>query len=290
MNVATFTFEGTTVYASALLDNSVEIADMIIDLADGTWNISGYSLSQTDPYSSGQISDWFISHDGNWLFITNASVKELQKFAINTPFDMSTISAGTSQTTSWNDRFSFADEGNYLFKQVGSALTRYPLVAPYDISTTFSDQTGTVTSGQPEFTPDGTKVFSAGGTAIIQYSLSAPFDVTSASFINTTDVLTMGITLPSDTFLRSITFSPDGTKLMIFASKVNSSPFTTITYQCTCSTPFDTSTATYDNVFVDTTATFRNYGGQFKPDGSLFINIYLQGNIPSVIQEFRTFS
>ena len=31
MNVATFTFQGTTVYASALLDNSVETANMVID-------------------------------------------------------------------------------------------------------------------------------------------------------------------------------------------------------------------------------------------------------------------
>jgi len=291
MNVATFTFEGTTVYASALLDNSVETADMIIDLADGTWNISGYSLSQTDPYASGQIQDWFISHDGNWLFISNVSVNQLQKFPITTAWDMSTLSGFASQVnTGILSRFTFADEGNYLYQQIGATLQRFPLVAPYDISTTIQDQSGSVTSGTMEFSPDGTKVFSTGGTAVLQYSLSAPFDVTASSFINTTDVLTMGITLPANAFLRSLTFSPDGTKLMIFASKT-SSAFVSFTYQCTCSTPFDPSTATYDGVSVDTTGTSPNYGGHFKADGSLFVNIYLQGSIgSSIIKEFRTFS
>lgn len=292
MNVATFTFSGTTVYASALLDNSVEIADMIIDLADDTWTISGYSLSQTDPYSTGILGDWFISHDGNWFFYMNYSVNQLEKFAIITPFDMSTVSGSSSQVSpAVVSSFTFADNGNYLYALIGATYIRYPLVAPYDIGTTISDQSGSIGSGTPEFSPDGTKVYLTGGTAVLQYSLSPPFDVTGASFINTTDVLTMGITLPASTFLRSLTFSPDGTKLMIFVAKTTSSPFTSITYQCTCSTPFDPSTATYDGVSVDTTNVYRNYGGHFKTDGSLFINIYLQGFIgSSVIEEFRTYS
>lgn len=292
MNVATFTFEGTTVYASALLDNSVETADMIIDLADDTWTISGYSLSQTDPRSSGVLSDWFISHDGNWFFYINLSGNQLQKFAITTAWDMSTVSQFPSQQSSTIfSRFTFADNGNYLYQQIGATLHRYPLVAPYDISTITQDQSGSVSSGTLEFSPDGTKIFSTGGTAVLQYSLSAPFNIGGASFINTTDVLTMGITLPVNTGVRSLTFSPDGTKLMIFASKTNSPPFTSITYQCTCSTPFDPSTATFDNVYVDTTNVYRNYGGHFKADGSLFVNIYLQGNIgSSIMEEFRTYS
>ena len=260
------------------------------------WNINGYSISQTDSsFSSPNIQDWFISNDGNWLFLADTSSNRLAKYQITTPFDMSTLSGTPTQSNfSILTPFTFADNGNYLYTQSGTTITRYPTTAPYDIVTLSSDQSASISTGTMEFSPDGLKVYFAGGTAISEYSLSTAFDITSFSLNGSTDVSTMGITLGFSEVLRNISFSPDGTKLMIFVSNTTTVPnFTAKVFQCTCSTPFDVSTATYDNVSVDTTAngTNRNYGGIFNPNGSKFITLYLNGSIgSSSINKFETYS
>lgn len=260
------------------------------------WNINGYTISQTDSsFSSPNIQDWFISNDGNWLFLADVSINRLVKYQLTTPFDMSTIN-GTPNQSNFGivTPFTFADSGNYLYTQNGSTIFRYPLATTYDIGTLSSDQSASISSGTMEFSPDGLKLYFAGGTAISEYSLSTAFDITSFSSNGSTDVSTIGITLGFSEVLRNISFSPDGTKLMIFVSNTTTVPsFTAKVFQCTCSTPFDVSTATYDNVSVNTSAngTYRNYGGIFNPNGSEFITLYLNGNIgSSSINKFETFS
>ena len=265
-----------------------------ISLVD--WNINGYTISQTDSsFTSPSIQDWFISDDGNWLFLADVSSSRLVKYELTTPFDMSTINVTPNQiNSSIVTPFTFADSGNYLYTQSGSTITRYPTTAPYDIGTLTSDQSASITSKTMEFSRDGLKLYSAGGTVISEFSLSTPFDITTFSFTDATDVSAIGITLGFQELLRNISFSPDGTKLMIFVSNTLTVPsFTAKVFQCTCSTPFDVSTATYDNVFVNTTAngTYRNYGGIFNPNGSEFITLYLNGSIgSSSINKFETFS
>jgi sugar lactone lactonase YvrE len=278
-----------------IVDNSG--GDIFIDeISLVAWNINGYTISQTDSsFSSPNIQDWFISDDGSWLFLADIDLNRLVKYELTTPFDMSTINGTPNQTnSSIVTNFTFADSGNYLYTQSGSTITRYPTTAPYDIGTLTSDQSASITSKTMEFSRDGLKLYSAGGTVISEFSLSTPFDITTFSFTDAIDVSAIGITLGFQELLRNISFSPDGTKVMIFVSNTLTVPsFTAKVFQCTCSTPFDVSTATYDNVFVDTTAngTFRNYGGIFNPNGSEFITLYLNGNIgSSSINKFETFS
>lgn len=269
--------------------------DIFIDeISLVVWNINGYTISQTDSgFILPNIQDWFISNDGNWLFLADVSANRLVKYKLGTPFDMSTI-IGTPNQSNYSilTPFTFADSGNYLYTQNGSLIKRFTLATPYNIgSSLVNDQSATISTGAMEFSRDGLKVYFAGGTVISEYSLSTAFDITSTSFNGTTYVLTIGITLGFSEVLRNISFSPDGTKLMIFVSNTTTAPFTAQVFQCTCSTPFDVSTATYDNVSVNTNGTSRNYGGIFNPNGSEFITIYLNGSIgSSSINKFQTFS
>ena len=62
-----FSYNGTTVSATTLTDNSVETATIFI--SNVAWEIQGYSINSTTPYTtSGVLSSWNISQDGNWFF------------------------------------------------------------------------------------------------------------------------------------------------------------------------------------------------------------------------------
>jgi hypothetical protein len=285
---AIFNYSGTTVYATSLTDNSVSTAILII----GTFDIQGYTLEQTDFYTSGFIIDWDISSDGNWLFIANTSVNELQKYPISTPFDMSTVSIVASQTQSWANGFTLADNGNYLYENIGSNIVRYPLVAPYDISVLSFDQTVDIGVGGAsiEFTADGKTFYVTGGNTITTFSLSTAWDITTFTLISTTSVISIGIPLPPSSNLRNIKLSPDGVKLFVFLSE-SFSPFVSGVYQCTCAIPFNIDSATYDGVILNTTESLvPQYGGVFNQNGTKIITLYTQGLIPSQINQFNTYN
>lgn len=91
--------------------------------------------------------------------------------------------------------------------------------------------------------PDGTKIYAygTGDGTIKQYSLSDPWNL---------DTATLETQSPSldaqDSFVTSIFFKPDGTK--VYAATQNKT-----VYQYTLTTPWDVSTLVYDNVVLDYT-------------------------------------
>jgi hypothetical protein len=91
--------------------------------------------------------------------------------------------------------------------------------------------------------PDGTKVYfyGTGDGTVQQLSLSTPWDLNTATLETTSPSLD-----PQDTFGKKIFFKPDGTKM--YMSTQNKT-----VYQYSLSTPWDVSTLTYDNVFLDYT-------------------------------------
>ena len=91
--------------------------------------------------------------------------------------------------------------------------------------------------------PDGTKVYlyGTGNGTVQQLSLSTPWDLNTATLETNSPSLD-----PQDSFGKKIFFKPDGTKM--YMSTQNKT-----VYQYSLSTPWDVSTITYDNVFLDYT-------------------------------------
>ena len=89
------------------------------------------------------------------------------------------------------------------------------------------------------FNNDGSKMYMVGAAngTVYQYTLSTPFDLSTASYDNVSFSVAGQDTQPHD-----ITFNNDGSKMYMVGYSNDS------VFQYTLSTPFDLSTASYDNV------------------------------------------
>ena len=131
----------------------------------------------------------------------------------------------------------------------------------FDVSSEDTDPRGFA------FKPDGTKMYIMGyGTDhVYQYSLSTPWDITTASYDNASTSVAS-----EDSWATGLVFKPDGTKMYINGYDTDH------VYQYSLSTPWDITTASYDNISLNvTTEDSSPEGITFKPDGT---KMYLVGN------------
>jgi len=122
--------------------------------------------------------------------------------------------------------------------------------------------------------PDGTKIYLYGTSsgAVQQFSLSTPWDLDTATLETSSPSLD-----PQDSFGKKIFFKPDGTKM--YMSTQNKT-----IYQYTLSTPWDVSTMTYDNVFLDyTQSALDSYSSTLFIDST---GTYMYGSNGNTIVRF----
>lgn len=156
----------------------------------------------------------------------------------------------TSQDTEPQDLF-LKPDGTKMFV-IGSQngkVYQYSLSTAFDISTASFDSKEFLLTSQDAapvglwFKPDGTKMYMFGAVTddVFQYTLSTAFDVSTASF----DSKSFSFTA-QDTGITGGALNEDGTKLYAVGITTNDR-----VYQYTLSTPFDVSTASFDNKFLD---------------------------------------
>ena len=142
----------------------------------------------------------------------------------------------------------FSNDGAKMFI-VGSAgmdINEYTLTAPFVLSTAaFANVTFSVSNQDesPEgmaFSNNGTKMFVIGddGNDINEYTLSTPFDLSTASYAGDDERFSVS---GRETTPQGMAFSNDGTKMFVIGDVGND------VNEYTLSTPFDLSTASYDN-------------------------------------------
>jgi len=155
--------------------------------------------------------------------------------------------------------------GSRLYLLDGQTVFQYSLVTADDISSASYDSksytSSELSNGSGVFIkPDGTKMYMTGygNDTVFQYTLSTPWDVSTASYDT-------GVNLDistEDEVPYTLVFSTDGTKMYI-PGGVNDTVF-----QYVLTTPWDLSTASYDNKFVDIGSESTSpWGIFFKPDG-----------------------
>ncbi|MBA7568149.1 hypothetical protein ES708_09870 [subsurface metagenome] len=152
---------------------------------------------------------------------------------------------------------------------------------PWDVSTATYDEKSKYVGGQEvtpmgvSFKPDGTKMYIVGVATdtVYQYSLSTPWDVSTATY----DEKSKDVS-GQDTAPRGIFFKPDGTKMYVMGVANNT------VYQYSFSTPWDVSTATYDEKSKDVSGQ-EGYprGIFFKPDGT---KMYVMGTITDTVYQY----
>ena len=185
---------------------------------------------------------------------TGANTAAIRRYALSTPFDVSTgslsdtYSNSSSNYTSTNPSAIYTSE-NYVnvVDTAGDAVYTYDRLSTGRLHSIISSSVKSYSISAVEtsasgifFKDDGTKMYTTGqtGQGVDEFNLSTAWDVTTAShsyFFSTSS---------QDSLPRDLFFKPDGTKMWIIGDTNDR------IYEYTLSTAWDLSTASYSNNFA----------------------------------------
>ena len=235
--------------------------------------------------------DVVFNADGTKMYIVGQSADSILQYSLSTAFDVSTASYdsvsynpnGTNQHA-----LRFNSDGTKFYNLSAPVLYQYSMSTAYDISTASYDSVSfdfTSTSSSPyafDISPDGTKLVAVSfiDDAVTQYTMSTAFDLSTLSY----DSISLDISSNSANCF-GISWSADGGALYLNDAPGSSgAPAKVVQYLC--STPFDLSTATYDDYFDFTNMTGHDTSGVvFNADGS---KLYLVSSGADIVYTFLT--
>lgn len=228
------------------------------DVTDTAFGLGGRALAFND--------------DGTKYFQGNAS--SVVAYTLGTPYDLTTaIEAETLDISAQNGDLrglTFNGDGTVLFTTDRGAdeIESWTLTEPYNLEGATFDTILDVTSEDTNpagvaFNGDGTKMFVVGWTNdnVYEYDLSTAYDQTSATLVNTFDLL------PDLDNPRDIEFNGDGTKMFIGDATDDA------IYEFALGTPYDTTTATQTDSFA---VGADIEGHTFSADGTVLIARHFQ--------------
>ena len=168
----------------------------------------------------------------------------------------------------------------YMVGAANGTVYQYTLSTPFDLSTASYDNVSFSVTAQDTtplgiaFNNDGSKMYMVGlgnGT-VYQYTLSTPFDLSTASY----DSVSFSVS-GQDATPYGIAFKNDGSKMYMVGSSES-------VFQYTLSSPFDLSTASYNNVSFDVSAQdTQPVSIAFNNDGS---KMYMVGNASESVFQY----
>ncbi len=155
-----------------------------------------------------------------------------------------------------------------------------PLSTPWDITiASYTGDSFSVSNREPfptglAFSPDGANMFAVGSQSdnVHQYELSTPWDITTASHDASYSISSQ------ETSPNGLAFSPDGARMFVVGSDSDK------VHQYTLSTPWDITTASYDDASHDVSSQ-EDYpiGLAFSPDGA---NMFVVGDTNAHVYQY----
>ena len=218
-----------------------------IDVSKASYTEENYDFSALTTY--GYDLNW--NNDGSKFFLVDTQSEHILEFSLSTPYKLS--------TTNYEKLLDVSDQGNAMaltFNSDGSQLYlltyektvyQYNLTTAFDLSTaSYSNNSLDVSSKNATkflaFNSEGSKLFVGGGTSLHSFTLSTPFDITTSSDDNQSLDLSNEVTRFSGG-----SFNSDGTVLLV----TNDDEGTSNSFQYSLATPFDLSTAIYNNKMLN---------------------------------------
>ena len=226
-----------------------------------------------------------FNNDGTKMFVSGNAGNDVGEYSLTTAFDVS--------TATFVDRFEVVNEDNnpsgvafnndgtkmFVTGFTGDNVYEYTLSTGFDLTSTvsfvdsFDVSTHETAPGGLTFNNEGTKMFVVGENfkEVIEYTLTTPFDVSSASFVDSFDVVGQ-VWRP-----RDVAFNNDGTKMFVVGHNDEVDEFI-------LSTGFDlSSTITYVGAFNVSTQDDTPTGVTFNNDGT---KMFVVGN-SNEVDEFK---
>ena len=220
-----FSADGTKMFVVENTVNDVHeyALSTAFDLTGATFT-DEFSVSGQDGTPSGLA----FSADGTKMFVVGAAGNDVNEYALDTAFDVSTANFTDSFSVSAQESLptglAFSANGTKMFVVgvSGDDVNEYALGTAFDVSTaTFTDLFSiSAQDGFPRdlaFSADGTRMFVVGndGDDVNEYALGTPFDVSTAVFTDSFSVS------DQDTFPAGLAFSADGTKMFVVGGDGN---------------------------------------------------------------------
>ena len=249
------------------------------DLTGASYDAVSLLLSSQET----QPTSFSFNNDGTKMFLLGENSDAVYQFSLSTAYDIATASYDTVNfSLSTESRrpysLSFSTDGSRMFvlDAENDSVFQYSLSTGYDLRTASFDTNDFSVKAQDNlpytfrFSTDGTKMFYLGSETyrIHQYSLSTAFEPSTASYDNVS-LYVGGLA----TFFTSMSFSPDGTKMLLLASGTDT------IYQYSLGTGFDLATASYDIVNFSVAAQDINpYSLRLNPDGTKMFVMGLNTN------------
>ena len=228
--------------------------------------------------------------DGTRMYMVGIDLSTVYQYTLSTAWDLNTasydnVSFNVSSEESKPTSIHFKQDGTKMY-MVGldtKTVYQYTLSTAWDLSTASYDNVSFgVGSEDPNpysvhFKPDGTKMYMSGASikTVYQYTLSTAWDLSTASYDN----VSFGVG-SEDPNPYSVHFKPDGTKMYVASNSAGKID------QYTLSTPWDLSTASYDNVSFDVSSEDSNPTSiHFKQDGT---KMYMVNNLSDTVYQYST--
>jgi sugar lactone lactonase YvrE len=246
--------------------------------------------------STGQPQDIAIKPDGTVLIVIFGSADVAKQYNLSTPFDLSTASDSGNTLAlaeaSFRDGTGIvvSDDGTRIITSIkdsgtGGLLTQYNMSSPWDLSTAtysgiaFNPDSNSLATRGLGVNNDGTKLYLAsdnsGSEKVDQFTLSTAWDLSTISYEST-------LSVSSETSnLSDVSFNSTGTRmfLLVFNSRAT-------LLQYSLSTPYDVTSATFDNISVDLSSV-DNFSRGFSA-GSNGTTFYYVAADQSQIYQFST--
>jgi DNA-binding beta-propeller fold protein YncE len=264
--------EAVTISGADLIENGYVTATGNMNALN--YNNVSFSVAGQDTYPNGIA----FNNDGSKLYMLGRDNDSVFQYTLSTPFDLSTasydnvsFSVAAQDTRPYGIAFNNDGSKMYMVGTASDSVHRYTLSTPDDLSTASYDSVSFDLSAQETqpydiaFNNDGSKMYILGyyNKAVFQYTLSTPDDLSTASY----DSVSFGVAGPYR-YPYDIAFNNDGSKMYMVDSSYS-------VFQYTLSTPFDLSTASYNNVSFDVSAQDSSpFGIAFNNDGS---KLYMVG-------------
>ena len=258
-----FNNDGSKLFLGVATDDTVKECD-IQNMKIAKWNGVQFDINSQTTAAQGLA----FSSDGVKMYVVGSSNQNVFEYDLSTAFDLSTasynsVSFSTATQTGTEALVSveFKTDGTAMYVLTQTSTTdyvfQYTLSTAWDISTasyaskSFSPNTELAQPLGMAFSSDGTKMYilDDGANKVVQYNLSTAWDVSTSSYSGNT-YTSSGI--GSQPY--GLAFSPNGGKMYINGRTSGA------VYEHTLTTPWDLSTASYDDVYFN--------GGRFGGNAS----------------------
>ena len=218
--------------------------------------------------SSDETKMYVLGRTGNNVY--QYSLPDINDIS-TASYDSKSISVITPATAPSGMVFS-TDGGTMFISDLGTDfIYQYTLSTPWDISSaSYASKSKDVST--EDLSPngitvssDGLTLFMAGNNSsfIYQYTLSTPWDISTASYASKSKDVSGEASSPT-----GVATSPDGRKMYVTSASAGG------TAQYTLSTPFDVSTASYDNFKAGITTEDASMSGvAFASNGEVMYGI-----------------